>query len=169
MFKMNRAQPEESCYDTMDQTLQGIDRRMVLQMLAYWRKLCGDRTFPSFEDVDPRAIAEIWVNVFVLDLARYPDDPLFRLVGDSFTAFTGSPLRNIRISEVPANTLAAKSVSYYREVIEMGVPISRGGDFVKSDWTKVLYRSVILPMSDDSATISGLLGAANCRELAEVA
>ncbi len=162
----------------MGQMLQGIDRRMVLQMLAYWRKLCGDRTFPSFEDVDPRAIAEIWdpraiaeiwVNVFVLDLAGYPDNPLFRLVGDSFTAFTGSPLRNIRISEVPANTLAAKSVSYYREVIEMGVPISRGGEFVKSDWTKVLYRSVILPMSDDGATISGLLGAANCRELAEVA
>ncbi len=153
----------------MGQMLQGIDRRMVLQMLAYWRKLRGDRTFPSFEDVDPRAIAEIWVNVFVLDLAGYPDNPLFRLVGDSFTAFTGSPLRNIRISEVPANTLAAKSVSYYREVIEMGVPISRGGEFVKSDWTKVLYRSVILPMSDDGATISGLLGAANCRELAEVA
>jgi hypothetical protein len=70
---------------------------------------------------------------------------------------------------VPANTLAEQSVSYYREVIERGVPISRGGEFTESDGTKVLYRVVILPMSDDGATISGLLGAANCRVPAEAA
>ncbi len=142
---------------------------MVSQMLAHWRELRGDRTFPSFEDVDPQAIPEIWVNVFVLDLAGDPDDPLFRLTGDSFAASTGSALRNIRISEVPANTLAGQSVSYYREVIERGVPISRGGEFTKADGTTILYRGVILPMSDDGATISGLLGAANCREPALVA
>ena len=45
------------------------------------------------------------------------------------------------------------------------VPISRGGQFRKYDGTKVLFRSIILPMSDDGDTISGLLGAANCREV----
>ena len=70
---------------------------------------------------------------------------------------------------MPENTLAEWSVSYYREVIERGVPISRGGEFTKSDGTTVLYRGVLLPMSDDGATISGLWGAANCREPAEVA
>ena len=153
----------------MGQMPQGMERRMVLQMLAHWRELRGDRTFPSFQDVDPRKIPEIWVNVFVLDLAGFLEDPLFRMAGDSFTASTGSSLRNIPISEVPANTLAEQSVSYYREVIERGVPISRGGEFTKSDGTKVLYRGVILPMSDDGATISGLLGAANCRVPAEAA
>ncbi len=153
----------------MGQMPQGMERRMVLQMLAHWRELRGDRTFPSFEDVDPQAIPEIWANVFVLDLAGNLDDPLFRLAGDSFAASTGSPLRNIRISEAPKNSLAEQSVSYYREVIERGVPISRGGEFTKADGTRVLYRGVILPMSDDGATISGLLGAANCREPAPVA
>ncbi len=153
----------------MGQMLQGIDRRMVLQMLAYWREMRGDGAFPSFEDFDPRAIPEIWVNVFVLDLEGFPNDPLFRLAGDAFAAKTGSPLRNIRISQVPENTLAERSVSYYREVIARGVPISRGGEFNKSDGTKVLYRGVILPMSDDGVTINGLLGAANCREPAQVA
>ncbi len=153
----------------MGQMPQGMERRMVLQMLAHWRELRGDRTFPSFEDVDPLAIPDIWANVFVIDLEGYLDDPLFRLAGESFAASTGSPLRNIRISEVPENSLAEQSVSYYREVIERGVPISRGGEFTKSDGTIVLYRGVILPMSDDGATISGLLGAANCREPAKAA
>jgi hypothetical protein len=147
----------------MGQMPQGMERRMVLQVLAHWRELRGDRAFPSFQDVDPRTIPDIWDNIFVLDLAGFPNDPLFRLAGDSFTASTGSSLRNIRVSEVPPNTLAEQSVSYYREVIERGVPISRGGEFIKADGTKVLYRGVILPMSDDDTKISGLLGAANCR------
>ncbi len=140
---------------------------MVLRLLAHWRELCDGRTFPSFEELDPAVISDIWDNAFVLDLAGHLDDPVFRVVGDSFAAHTGSPLRDVRVSEVPVNSLAERSASYYREVIEKAVPISRGGEFRKEDGTTVLYRGVILPMSDDGETITGLLGAANCRELAE--
>ena len=153
----------------MEEMPEGMERRMVLRLLTHWREMCGDRSFPSFGDVDPAAISDIWDNTFVLDLAGHPDDPVFRVAGDSFTAHTRSSLRNVRISEAPRNTLAGRAASYHREVVEKGVPISRGGEFVKADGTTVLYRSVILPMSDDGETISGLLGAANCRELAEVA
>ena len=64
---------------------------------------------------------------------------------------------------------AVKLLDHIGKVIEKQVPISRGGEFLKPDGIKVLYRAIILPMSDDGATISGLLGAANCRELPEVA
>ena len=153
----------------MDEMPLGMERRMVLRMLAHWRELCGARDFPSFKDLDPQAIPEIWDNVFVLDLAGHQDDPMFRLAGDAIAAFTGSNLRNVPMSEVPENTLAEKSAGYYREVVQKGVPISRGGEFIKPDGTTVLFRGVILPMSDDGEAISGLLGAANCRELADSA
>ena len=153
----------------MDQMPQGMERRMVLRLLTHWREWGGGRAFPSFEDVDPTEISDIWEYGFVLDLAGHADDPVFRLAGDSLIAHTGSPLRNVRVSEVPKNSLARESASYYREVIRKGVPISRGGEFLRPDRTTVLYRSVILPMSDDGETVSGLLGAANCRERAEVA
>lgn len=153
----------------MDEMLQGMERRMVLRLLTHWREWGGGQTVPSFEDVDPTEISDIWENGFVLDLAGHADDPVFRLAGDSFVAHNGSPLRNVRVSEVARNSLAGQSVSYFREVVQKAVPISRGGEFVKPDGATVLYRSVILPMSDDGETISGLLGAANCRELAEVA
>lgn len=152
----------------MGQTPQGMERRMVMQMLAHWRKLRGDRMFPFFDDVDPLEIPEIWANVFVLELGVYPDDPLFRLAGEAFAA-ASSPLRNIRISEVPGNTLAEQSVSYYQEFIKNGIPISRDGEFTKSDGTTMLYRGVILPMNDDCATISGLLGTTNRRDPTVVA
>ena len=34
-----------------------------------------------------------------------------------------------------------------------------------SEGTRILYRSILLPMSDDGHTICGLLGAANFREV----
>lgn len=94
----------------MGQTPQGMERRMVKQMLAHWRKLRGDRMFSFFDDVEPLEIPEIWANVFVLELGAYPGDPMFRLAGEAFAA-ASSPLRNIRISEVPGNTFAEQSVS----------------------------------------------------------
>ena len=40
-------------------------------------------------------------------------------------------------------------------------------EFFKEDGTKVLYRSILLPVSDDGVTISGILGAVNCREVVD--
>ena len=62
-------------------------------------------------------------------------------------------------------TLIENAAGNYQEILSRGVPISRGGEFVKYDGMKVLYRSIILPMSDDGTVVSGLLGAANCREV----
>ena len=68
-------------------------------------------------------------------------------------------------SDVPAGSLIEHAASYYQEILHRGVPISRGGEFIKYDGMKVLYRSIIMPMSDDGINVSGLLGAANCREV----
>jgi hypothetical protein len=146
---------------------QGMERRLVLRLLSHWRSLLDDRSFPSFLDFDPDEIPDIWANSFVLEVFEDGREPIFRAVGDELASCAGFPLVGCRISDVPANTLPAVSVAYIYEVLEKGVPISRGGEFRKDDGTKVLYRSIILPMSDDGETISGLLCAANCRETEE--
>ena len=146
---------------------QGMERRLVLRLLSHWRSLCGDRQFPSFKEVDPADIPDIWAHSFVLEILDGEDEHVFRAVGDELSASTDFPFIGCRVSDAPANTLPAVSVAYIDEVLAKGVPISRGGEFYKADGTKVLYRSIILPMSDDGETISGLLGAANCREVQE--
>ncbi len=55
-------------------------------------------------------------------------------------------------------------MAFAQEVIAKQVPISRGGEFMRPGGGKGLYRGIILPMSDDGITVSGLLGAANGRE-----
>lgn len=144
---------------------QGLERRLVLRLLAHWRSLCEERKFPSFADVDPDDIPDIWPFCFVLEVLDTSDEPVFRAIGGDLAAFTPKELTDRHVSEAPADTLPGVAISYVDEVLDKGVPISRGGDFFKTDGTRVLYRSILLPMSDDGEEISGILGAANCREI----
>jgi hypothetical protein len=148
-----------------DSAIQGMERRMVLRLLSHWRQWCGDSEFPSFTDVDPSEMAEIWDYCFVLDFVGHEKDPVVRTIGDRMQQYLPIEVRNCLLSEVPARSLIEHAAAYYEEILQRGVPISRGGEFVKYDGMKVLFRSIIMPMSDDGINISGLLGAANCREV----
>ena len=148
-----------------DDLPQGMERRLVHRLLAYWRGLQIEDEFPSFAAIDPQEIPDIWGNTFVLEVVENESDPVFRALGDDIAGHYNVSLIGRHISEVPESSLVSVSVGYLDEVLKKGVPISRGGDFIKDDGTEVLYRSILLPMSDDGETISGILGAANCREV----
>lgn len=152
--------------DTPPDAPQGMERRMVLRLLSQWREWQGDEDFPSFAAVDPDAVSDMWDYCFVLDFIDHEEDPVIRMVGPELAAYMPLDVSNCRLSEAPASSLIEHAASYYQEVLARSVPISRGGEFRKYDGKTVLYRSIILPMSDDGKTISGLLGAANCREVA---
>jgi len=152
---------------TGEELPKGMERRLVLRLLSYWRGLSEDGVLPSFAAIDPSAMKDMWESCFVLDAVGHEADPVFRTVGAAFAEHSPIDLIDRRVSEARANTLVHASVSYIHEVICKGVPISRGGEFYKADGVKVLYRSIVLPMSDDGETISGLLCAANCREVTE--
>ena len=144
-----------------------MERRLVLRLLAHWRTLCDDRDYPSFFDLDPAAIPDMWRNCFVLEIFEDDSEPRFRAAGEALAAQVDFSLIDQPISVVPENTLPGVATSFLDEVLSKGVPISRGDEFFKDDGTKVLYRSILLPMSDDGETINGILGAVNCREILE--
>lgn len=146
---------------------QGMERRLVLRLLAHWRSLCDDRDYPSFFDLDPSVIPEMWANCFVLEVFENGHEPHFRAMGDILAAHVDFSLINQPISTAPEKSLPCVAVSFLEEVLRKGVPISRGDEFFKDDGTKVLYRSILLPMSDDGDTVNGILGAVNCREVFE--
>ena len=146
---------------------QGMERRLVLRLLAHWRMLCDDRDYPSFFDLDPSAIPEMWAHCFVLEIFDDGSEPRFRAMGDTLAQHVDVPLVDEPLSKAPEKSLPGVAISFLEEVLRKSVPISRGDEFVKDDGTKVLYRSILLPMSDDGESINGILGAVNCREVAQ--
>lgn len=141
-----------------------MERRLVLRLLAHWRTLCDDRDYPSFFDLDPSAIPEMWENCFVLEIFKDEDEPRYRAMGAGLAAHVDFSLIGEPISKAPDKSLLGVAISFLDEVLRKGVPISRGDDFFKGDGTKVLFRSILLPMSDDGDTVNGILGAVNYRE-----
>ncbi|MBK18114.1 MAG: hypothetical protein CMM52_04665 [Rhodospirillaceae bacterium] len=146
---------------------QGIERRLVLRLLNHWREICGEREFPSFAEIEPKDMPDMWHSCFVLEVVGHENDPVFRAAGGEILSITPKPLIGTTVSAWRPETLIGVAVSYTADVISKEAPISQGGEFLKIDGTKVLYRSILLPMSDDGNSISGLLGAANCREVHE--
>lgn len=144
---------------------QGIERRLVLRLLAYWRSLCGDRRMPSCSDIDPAAIPEIWPYAFILSTDEKKDEFVFQALGDQIDTISSRSLTGSLLTDAPFDSLPGIALAYAGEVLEKAVPISRGGEFLTLNGAKVLYRSILLPLGTDDTMIDGLLGAANWREI----
>lgn len=153
--------------DDQNELPPALERRMAFRLLHHWREAGGEGGFPRLEDIDRGALADIWPECYVLDVASTPDDPSFHSVGQAFieqcgTDFTGRP-----VSELSDNTLLYHSAVQVGRVLEKGVPVSLGGSFENAEGKKILYRSILLPLSDDQENIIQLLGAANSRVVSE--
>ena len=118
---------------------------------------------PTPGEVDGTRIPDMWGHCFIVDL-RATDEPVFSYVGEHHVAILVRDPKGRPVSAAGADTLLGQAVSYHRQVLARGIPITLGGQFVNQAGRTVLYRSILLPLGEDGR-ISGLFGGANCREL----
>jgi hypothetical protein len=150
-------------YELSDELPAGAERRLVHRILAHWRSIRADGALPRFEDVDFSETPDVEPHSFVVDLEGDPSAPMFVGIGDELAAHLDGSLVGRPISAAPEDCLPGAAISYIDEILDKGAPVSRGGALTTANGTTLLYRSILLPMSDDGKTITGILGAANCR------
>ena len=142
-----------------------MERRLVLRLLHYWRGLGDAGTIPSEFDIEPTAVPDIWPHCALLDVAASETDPEITFAGHALIDAVGVNLSGKKLSQVPANSLIGKGLSYFGEVLVKKVPITYGGELVDRSGATIPYRSIILPLAEDGVTINRLLAAANCGEI----
>lgn len=135
-----------------------VERRLVRNLLSYWERRRGEREFPSLQDIDPAEIAELWPSCFVLDTASNHRFPYFRYLGRSLARHSGTFLSGKRDWTL---SLLDKAVYRYREAVERREPVLVEEELTLYDGTMLLFRSALLPLSDDQQTINFILGAAD--------
>ena len=143
----------------------GRERRMVLRLLEFWRTEKGDASFPPAAKLDESAMPELYPFCLVLDVRGNPADPTVVAAGRTISSYSDASLKGLPISRFERNSLPFQAVTYLSEVLRKGVPISRGGSFTDKRGVTILYRSIVVPVADDGETITGLIAAANCREV----
>lgn len=137
------------------------ERRLVLRLLEHWRDLSGDRDMPAVGDVNSANMSDMWDYCFLLDLRK--GEPCFLHFGAWHAEFYGKDMTGARLEDLTKDTLAERSARYLNEVLARRVPITYGAEAVEPRGRKILYRSILMPLSEDGDKITGILGGSNCK------
>lgn len=140
------------------------ERRAVLRVLRHWRAACGSRDFPSRRNIDPTEIASDWKNCFIVDVPGSDGVPSFAYIGEALQIPAWQGRCGARVTDCPPGTVLAVATNYIDKMLENRLPVSHSGSAMHGGHV-VLFRSVLLPLSDDGCRIDGVLGTANFRRV----
>jgi hypothetical protein len=143
------------------------DRRLVSRVLRQWGEMAADRHLPSKHDIRPWLVGNDWQNCALVRLAPMLEQWIFAVVGDKLSPSPDRVLAGGPISECPEDTLLGLMLSFLPRVVASGMYYTvEGATSVFGDGA-ILYRSVLLPLSDDGTHIDAVLVAANFRKIGE--
>ena len=141
------------------------DRRLVTRVL---HRVTGGTVgchVPRLNDLDPWFIGDDWVNCALVRVRRPYRHSEFMVVGDNLSApeamLDGEP-----IWKCQATTLLGLTLAYLEQAVEERSFLLIEGAAIDL-YEPILYRSLIVPLSEDDFDIGAALIAANSRRIGE--
>ncbi|MEQ9349673.1 MAG: hypothetical protein RII27_03955, partial [Alphaproteobacteria bacterium] len=147
-------------------TTTGIERRLSLRLLSHWRDLKGDGEFPNPAMIVADGLGDMWPHAFIMEIDAGGGEPVFTHAGPDIDASVPGGLAGRPLSAAPPTTLIGQAIVGWENVVRRRVPVSLGGDMEAEGGVIWLFRSILLPLSDDSAdtgdaAVTHVLGAVN--------
>jgi hypothetical protein len=140
------------------------EQRLTLRVLHYWRDRGGAGTFPLLRDIDLAALDRDSDNCLLIRLAATIERSSFLYVGRNLCRPEGAEFEGRAVLDCPPQSVLHRATSYLSRVVEKCVPVSMGGAIV-TPGSLILYRSILLPLTEDGSTVTAVFGAANSREM----
>jgi len=142
------------------------ERRLTTRVLTQWKKIAG-KDFPKRSQVDPRAFGSDWGHCLMIDLDDVPANSRFSHVGNALRDSTWPTFDRQSVSECLEGSLLELITRHIGRVMEKKKPISYGGPACHEDGD-ILYRTILLPLSETGDKIDGILAAVGYREVTVV-
>jgi hypothetical protein len=141
--------------------LDAVESPILLQGVAYWRKLKGERSYPSRQEMLPRELAPLLRHVALIRLIDDGADYEYRIVGDAHVQSHGFSMQGQRVSEVdkfsPGYGPVLKSL-YDHAVRRRDLYAFRGWMERGEQHRQYIYsESVFMPLGPDEDTIDHVL------------
>jgi hypothetical protein len=144
-------------------TLSLHERRLTSRVLTVWKRLAGEG-FPKRSQLDPREFGVDWANCMMIDIDRVPAKSRFSYVGNALRDPTWPTFDRQCVSECLEGTLLELVTRHIKRVADRKKPVSFGGPGVHDDGD-ILYRTILLPLSEDGVHVDGILAAVAYREV----
>lgn len=142
------------------------DRRLVSRVRRQWEAAAADRKVPSKHDIRPWLVGGDWSNCVLVRFAPVLDQWIFAVIGDGLRPPGSQILAGDPIADCPGDTFLGLTLSFLPRVTASGTYfLMEGSTTILADGP-ILYRSILLPLSDNGGkTIDAVLGAANFRKI----
>jgi hypothetical protein len=143
------------------------DRRLVSRVLRRWEEMAADRCVPSKHDIRPWLVGNDWAHCVLIRFAPMLGQWIFAVVGDKLLPSASQMLAGDPIADCPADTLLGLMLSFLPRVTDSGTYFMVEGATSVLVEGPILYRSILLPLSDNGRDVDAVLCAANYRKIGD--
>lgn len=142
------------------------ERRLTGRALLYWWTLKGDRPFPRHSGLpldsdEVRNGDGLWPNFFTIAIASSVQASTFAYCGGAVAEMCRRAPAGRLVSESLPSPLWDKLASVCETVMATMKPLTASGRFIAPNNRLALYRSIMLPLSEDGTAVDHVLGALN--------
>ncbi len=141
------------------------EKRLVLRILDLWRHAHQTDELPPAASLSAADTGADMDHVYMIDVA-HPGGPCFTHIGEALRTGDWPRKTEALLADCPEGSVLGLSSRNWREIVDRRVPVTRGG-IGRHQGGPVLYRSIMMPLADQSGGISVIMGAVNWRKVEE--
>jgi hypothetical protein len=126
-----------------------------------WQQLAASRFAPARKEIVPSRFKEILNSIFLVDVVDGGADFRLALAGDRVLQFLGSEFKVGKLlTQISRSPFQERSILLFRRCVSTKAPVGLGPVRTLHDARDYLdIEAVIMPLSDDGSSVTGLLGA----------
>ena len=141
------------------------EKRLVLRMLDLWRRYHQGDQMPQASSLTPADAGADADHIYLIDICHV-SGPRFTYVGQALQVPGWPAASDALVTDCPQDSVLGLTSRHWREIVDREVPVTRGG-IGRNRGEAVLYRSIMVPLTDEGGRISVIMGAANWRLVEE--
>jgi hypothetical protein len=140
------------------------ERRLIIRVHHSWQQVAGS-SYPRRSQIDPTDFGPDWAYCFMIDLDEVHSRSRFSYLGHALRDFTWPTFERQSLGECLEGSLLELATRQIPRLVEKGLAQSFAGSAFHQD-ADILYRTILLPISENGKRIDGVLGAIGYREVA---
>jgi hypothetical protein len=141
-----------------------FDRRLTDRVLLRWTAITGDKRLPRYAEITPAVFGDDWRSCALIKLAPELTASQLLHLGDEVPIPEGTTGSKV-LGDFAEDSLVRQAADIIPAVIAMPAPITDGGAR-EAGANLILYRSVVLPISEDNRVVDHVLLAISYRDVA---
>lgn len=134
------------------------ERRLSMRLMAYWQDLRDGLPCAQVSRFRPDAVKDLWDDCFLLPPGPDMTKVGFIHLGSKLAQDSGLTMSHPLVSDVPPDSVLGRTLELVPELLSSSRPAMESGETTDQNGRTCRYRTILLPLGDDSGAIKLILG-----------